>query len=163
MLVPGCKIRHILMSDLMLRVKFLTILHMRTREHLCKSAFQVSQISGKKSVVASHKWWHKIKATYLVPLTNSARLNLKWFEIIETKQLRMLNKKEHQHGSGKTWQKNYLYVGQVNYANFTRLNHTKPMIVVNGQFPGPPIHAHEGDTLVINVTNLVAAPVTIHW
>lgn len=37
------------------------------------------------------------------------------------------------------------------------------MILVNGQFPGPQIRAHEGDIIVVNVTNLVVAPVTIHW
>jgi len=52
---------------------------------------------------------------------------------------------------------------QVDYANFTRLNHTKAMVVVNGQFPGPAIRAHEGDIIVVNVTNLVASPITIHW
>ncbi|XP_024397494.1 laccase-4 isoform X1 [Physcomitrium patens] len=51
----------------------------------------------------------------------------------------------------------------VNYATFTRLNHTKRMIVVNGQFPGPAIRANEDDIVIVNVTNLVAAPVTIHW
>jgi hypothetical protein len=52
---------------------------------------------------------------------------------------------------------------QLDYANFTRLNHTKAMIVVNGQFPGPAIRAREGDIVVVNVTNRVASPVTIHW
>jgi hypothetical protein len=37
------------------------------------------------------------------------------------------------------------------------------MIVVNGQFPGPAIRAREGDFVVVNVTNRVASPVTIHW
>lgn len=37
------------------------------------------------------------------------------------------------------------------------------MIVVNGQFPGPAIRANEDDIVIVNVTNLVAAPVTIHW
>ena len=54
-------------------------------------------------------------------------------------------------------------LAQVDYANFTRLNHTKAMIVVNGQFPGPAIRAREGDFVVVNVTNLAASPVTIHW
>lgn len=37
------------------------------------------------------------------------------------------------------------------------------MIVVNGQYPGPAIRAHEGDIVVVNVTNRVASPITIHW
>jgi laccase len=52
---------------------------------------------------------------------------------------------------------------QVDYANVTRLNHTKSMMLVNSQFPGPPITAHEGDTIVVRVTSLVQPNITIHW
>jgi laccase len=51
----------------------------------------------------------------------------------------------------------------VNYTNVTRLNHTKSMMLVNGQFPGPPIRAHEGDTIVVRVTSFVKPNITIHW
>ncbi|CAK9201154.1 unnamed protein product [Sphagnum troendelagicum] len=51
----------------------------------------------------------------------------------------------------------------VDYANVTRLNHTKSMMLVNSQFPGPPITAHEGDTIVVKVTSLVQPNITIHW
>ncbi|KAF8395144.1 hypothetical protein HHK36_019085 [Tetracentron sinense] len=47
--------------------------------------------------------------------------------------------------------------------NVTRLCHTKSIVSVNGQFPGPPIVAREGDRLVIKVTNHVQNNVTLHW
>ncbi|KAH8948336.1 hypothetical protein BDL97_11G089100 [Sphagnum fallax] len=37
------------------------------------------------------------------------------------------------------------------------------MMLVNGQFPGPSIHAHEGDTIVVHVTSFVNPNITIHW
>ncbi|KAL3693762.1 hypothetical protein R1sor_007413 [Riccia sorocarpa] len=40
---------------------------------------------------------------------------------------------------------------------------TVPRIVVNGEFPGPPIYAVEGDRIVINVTNKANTDVSIHW
>lgn len=52
---------------------------------------------------------------------------------------------------------------QVDYTNVTRLNHTKSMMLVNSQFPGPPITAHDGDTIVVRVTSLVQPNITIHW
>jgi laccase len=52
---------------------------------------------------------------------------------------------------------------QVDYTNVTRLNHTKSMMLVNSQFPGPLITAHEGDTIVVRVTSLVQPNITIHW
>ncbi|KAH9295221.1 hypothetical protein KI387_038809, partial [Taxus chinensis] len=47
--------------------------------------------------------------------------------------------------------------------NVSRLCHTKSVITVNGQYPGPPIVAREGDRVVVNVTNHVTNNVTIHW
>ncbi|XP_074312051.1 laccase-17-like [Silene latifolia] len=45
----------------------------------------------------------------------------------------------------------------------TRLCHTKSIVTVNGQFPGPSIVAREGDRLLIRVINRVPNNVTIHW
>ena len=45
----------------------------------------------------------------------------------------------------------------------TRLCHTKSIVSVNGQFPGPPIIAREGDRVVVKVVNHVQNNVTIHW
>lgn len=55
------------------------------------------------------------------------------------------------------------YHFHIRLKNITRLCHTKPLITVNGQYPGPAIIAREGDRVVINVTNHVKDNVTIHW
>ncbi|XP_021855454.1 laccase-17-like [Spinacia oleracea] len=55
------------------------------------------------------------------------------------------------------------YRFNINMQNVTRLCHTKSIVTVNGQFPGPPIVAREGDRLVINVVNHVQNNITIHW
>ncbi|CAF2597983.1 unnamed protein product [Rotaria sp. Silwood2] len=39
----------------------------------------------------------------------------------------------------------------------------KPIVGVNYQYPGPPIEAYEGDTLVIRVINKLPQPTTVHW
>ncbi|KAI5071542.1 hypothetical protein GOP47_0013793 [Adiantum capillus-veneris] len=52
----------------------------------------------------------------------------------------------------------------VKYSNFTCLCHTKRMVTVNDQFPGPAIVIHEGDRLFINVSNeMPDKNITIHW
>lgn len=52
---------------------------------------------------------------------------------------------------------------QVQYTSVTRLCHTKSLVSVNGQFPGPTVYVREGDSVVVNVTNLVPYNITIHW
>ncbi|XVF68646.1 hypothetical protein PTKIN_Ptkin11bG0018100 [Pterospermum kingtungense] len=47
--------------------------------------------------------------------------------------------------------------------NVTRLCHTKSIVSVNGQFPGPRIVAREGDQLLIKVVNHVPNNISIHW
>ncbi|XP_073034187.1 laccase-4-like [Primulina eburnea] len=47
--------------------------------------------------------------------------------------------------------------------NVTRLCSSKPIVTVNGQFPGPTIYAREGDTVVVKVINHVKYNVSIHW
>ncbi|MCJ1321888.1 hypothetical protein MMC15_007233 [Xylographa vitiligo] len=39
----------------------------------------------------------------------------------------------------------------------------KPMVVINGQFPGPMIHCNEGDTITVNVRNKGVNATSIHW
>ncbi|QRV76916.1 Multicopper oxidase [Ceratobasidium sp. AG-Ba] len=39
----------------------------------------------------------------------------------------------------------------------------RPMLVVNGQYPGPLIEANEGDTIIVNVQNDMSVGTTIHW
>lgn len=51
----------------------------------------------------------------------------------------------------------------IQYADVTRLCHTKSLVSVNGQFPGPTNYVREGDKVVVNVTNLVSYNATIHW
>ncbi|KAG9159520.1 hypothetical protein Leryth_019582 [Lithospermum erythrorhizon] len=47
--------------------------------------------------------------------------------------------------------------------NFTRLCSTKSILTVNGEFPGPTIHAARGDTLFIQIINESKENITIHW
>ncbi|KAI3854659.1 hypothetical protein MKX03_005255 [Papaver bracteatum] len=42
------------------------------------------------------------------------------------------------------------YQFDVQVKNISRLCHAKPIVTVNGMFPGPTIYAREGDTLLIN-------------
>eukprot|EP00249_Psilotum_nudum_P025104 c29376_g1_i1 orf=44-1591(+) len=52
----------------------------------------------------------------------------------------------------------------LDYQNFTRLCKTKPMLVINGQFPGPTLWAREGDRVIVKLTNHVKdRNITIHW
>ncbi|KAL2945609.1 Laccase-17 [Bienertia sinuspersici] len=55
------------------------------------------------------------------------------------------------------------YKFDIKLQNVTRLCHTKSIVTVNGQFPGPRIVAREGDRLVIKVVNHVQNNVTLHW
>ena len=48
-------------------------------------------------------------------------------------------------------------------ANVTRLCHTKSIVTVNGQYPGPKITAREGDRVIVEVFNHVQHNVTLHW
>lgn len=52
---------------------------------------------------------------------------------------------------------------QIEMQNVTRRCHTKSMVTVNGQFPGPRIVAREGDRLEIEVVNRVQNNISIHW
>ncbi|XP_068667946.1 laccase-4-like [Aristolochia californica] len=47
--------------------------------------------------------------------------------------------------------------------NHSRLCSTKPIVTVNGQFPGPTVYAREGDNVLVKVVNHVKYNVTIHW
>ncbi|KAF7056601.1 hypothetical protein CFC21_063992 [Triticum aestivum] len=44
-----------------------------------------------------------------------------------------------------------------------RLCETSKIITVNGQFPGPTIEVHDGDTLAIKAVNRAQYNVTLHW
>ncbi|KAJ0840201.1 putative laccase [Helianthus annuus] len=55
------------------------------------------------------------------------------------------------------------YQFNVQVSNVSRLCHAKPIVTVNGMFPGPTIYAREGDRVVINVTNHAQYNMSIHW
>ncbi|XP_057503876.1 laccase-14-like [Actinidia eriantha] len=46
---------------------------------------------------------------------------------------------------------------------YTRLCSSKKILTVNGLFPGPTLHVHKGDRLIVNVQNHGKYNVTIHW
>ncbi|KAG4164710.1 hypothetical protein ERO13_A13G033625v2 [Gossypium hirsutum] len=54
------------------------------------------------------------------------------------------------------------YQFDVQVKNVSRLCHAKPIVTVNGMFPGPPIYARDGDRVVINVTNYAQYNMSIH-
>nr|XP_016470106.1 PREDICTED: laccase-11-like isoform X1 [Nicotiana tabacum]XP_016470113.1 PREDICTED: laccase-11-like isoform X2 [Nicotiana tabacum] len=54
------------------------------------------------------------------------------------------------------------YQFDVQVANVSRLCHAKPIVTVNGRFPGPTIYAREGDRVQINVTNFAQYNLSIH-
>ncbi|KAK9996590.1 hypothetical protein SO802_021276 [Lithocarpus litseifolius] len=51
----------------------------------------------------------------------------------------------------------------IEWKKVTRLCHTKPLLTVNGEYPGPTIAVHEGENVEVKVTNRVAMNTTIHW
>ncbi|XWS28904.1 hypothetical protein CRYUN_Cryun25bG0111900 [Craigia yunnanensis] len=55
------------------------------------------------------------------------------------------------------------YKFDIKLHNVTRLCHSKSIVSVNGQFPGPRIVAREGDQLLIKVVNHVSNNISIHW
>ncbi|KAI8032571.1 Laccase-4 [Camellia lanceoleosa] len=55
------------------------------------------------------------------------------------------------------------YKFSVGLKNATRLCATKPIVVVNGKFPGPTLYAREDDTVILRVVNHVHYNITIHW
>ncbi|CAI9104539.1 OLC1v1003231C1 [Oldenlandia corymbosa var. corymbosa] len=55
------------------------------------------------------------------------------------------------------------YQFDIQVKNVSRLCHAKPIVTVNGMFPGPTIYAREGDRVQINVTNHAQYNMSIHW
>ncbi|KAK8695747.1 hypothetical protein V6N13_000898 [Hibiscus sabdariffa] len=47
--------------------------------------------------------------------------------------------------------------------NTTRMCSTKPIVTVNGRYPGPTLVAREDDTILVKVVNHVKYNVSIHW
>lgn len=55
------------------------------------------------------------------------------------------------------------YTFEIRLQNVTRLCHTKSVVTVNGEFPGPRIVAREGDNVQVKVVNHVSNNISIHW
>ncbi|KAL3753671.1 hypothetical protein ACJRO7_000984 [Eucalyptus globulus] len=55
------------------------------------------------------------------------------------------------------------YTFNVVMKNTSRLCSSKPIVTVNGMFPGPTLYAREDDTVLVRVSNRVKYNVTIHW
>ncbi|KAH9735164.1 Laccase-11 [Citrus sinensis] len=55
------------------------------------------------------------------------------------------------------------YQFDVQVKNVSRLCNSKPIVTVNGMFPGPTIYIREGDRVLINVTNHAQYNMSIHW
>lgn len=55
------------------------------------------------------------------------------------------------------------YKFDIESLSVTRLCQTHDIITVNGQFPGPTLHVHNGDTLIVEVRNKAQYNATIHW
>ncbi|XP_047983874.1 laccase-14-like [Salvia hispanica] len=47
--------------------------------------------------------------------------------------------------------------------DYTRLCTKKPLLTVNGQFPGPIIYARRGDLVIVDIVNHSDQNITIHW
>ncbi|XP_021600644.1 laccase-15 [Manihot esculenta] len=51
----------------------------------------------------------------------------------------------------------------VKEAPYTRLCYRKRILTVNGEFPGPTLHVHKGDTIFVTVHNRGRHNISIHW
>ncbi|KAL3746932.1 hypothetical protein ACJRO7_015810 [Eucalyptus globulus] len=60
----------------------------------------------------------------------------------------------------KAWAQ-YTFV--VEETSYKRLCSTKNILTVNGQFPGPTLYVHKGDTIIVDVYNKAKYNITIHW
>ncbi|CAK7343072.1 unnamed protein product [Dovyalis caffra] len=57
----------------------------------------------------------------------------------------------------------HLHGTQIRVKNVSRLCHAKPIVTVNGMFPGPTIYVREGDQVLVNVSNHAQYNMSIHW
>ncbi|PRQ49361.1 putative laccase [Rosa chinensis] len=61
----------------------------------------------------------------------------------------------------RAWPARYTFV--VENTPYKRLCSTKNILTVNGQFPGPTLYAHKGDTIIVDVINKGNRNITLHW
>ncbi|KAL5807784.1 hypothetical protein ACOSQ3_028475 [Xanthoceras sorbifolium] len=55
------------------------------------------------------------------------------------------------------------YQFDIQVKDVSRLCHSKPIVTVNGMFPGLTIYVQEGDRILVNVTNHAQYNMSIHW
>ncbi|XP_044476067.1 laccase-14-like [Mangifera indica] len=55
------------------------------------------------------------------------------------------------------------YTFVVEETRYTRLCSNTTILTVNGKYPGPTIHVHRGDTIIVDVINKAKYNITIHW
>lgn len=55
------------------------------------------------------------------------------------------------------------YQFDIQVKKVSRLCHAKPIVTVNGRFPGPTLYVREGDRVLVNVTNHAQYNMSIHW
>ncbi|KAK7844327.1 laccase-1 [Quercus suber] len=93
-----------------------------------------------------------------VKVTNRVSMNttIHWFLIVT---LVVLSGLRQSYSSTTTRQFEF----NIEWKKVTRLCHTKPLLTVNGEYPGPTIAVHEGDNVEVKVTNRVSMNTTIHW
>ncbi|KAH7554580.1 hypothetical protein JRO89_XS12G0239100 [Xanthoceras sorbifolium] len=54
-------------------------------------------------------------------------------------------------------------ITKIQVKDVSRLCHSKPIVTVNGMFPGLTIYGQEGDRILVNVTNRAQYNMSIHW
>ncbi|XVE76181.1 hypothetical protein DITRI_Ditri12bG0152300 [Diplodiscus trichospermus] len=55
------------------------------------------------------------------------------------------------------------YHFDIKVKHVSRLCHAKPIVTVNGRFPGPTVYAREGDRVLVKVINHARYNMSIHW
>ena len=55
------------------------------------------------------------------------------------------------------------FAWQIEKVDVTKLCRQRSILTVNGQFPGPTIHARKGDVVFVNVHNRGRKNITLHW
>ncbi|CAA6656226.1 unnamed protein product [Spirodela intermedia] len=59
--------------------------------------------------------------------------------------------------------KRHRQVFNIKEAPYTRLCQTKNILTANGEYPGPTLYAHAGDTVIVEVVNRAKSNITLHW
>jgi iron transport multicopper oxidase len=60
-------------------------------------------------------------------------------------------------------QQTHYYYFKVSWFNASLDGFIRPVLGINGAFPGPTITSQVGDRVIVNVSNEADQPITIHW